>query len=1274
MQKIIGAVGFASAFFTLIACGDSNTTETVVEKGATDIVASVADLPKCTTQNEGEQIFVKENGLIRFCSDGKWYAVAGGENASCSTEALKDSSGIKIICNGDSVGVVLNGAKGDRGEQGIQGETGEKGEAGADGKDGSVAAGCTVETLADDSGLKVICGGDSVGVVLNGKDGEQGVQGEKGDQGEPGKDGVAGEGSASSCALVIKDCIVHVACDKDTVSLDIISKEDACNEIAILDSEQVAISLDSVKGASQKGPFLSGSKVLVKELLDGRTLSQTGNNFDGKILNDKGEFKITARMLVSQYVMLEATGYYRNEVTGENSNSPLTLFGITDVTTRNIVNINLLTHLEYERVIYLVTKEKMKVLEAKKQAQQEIFDILHINNSNFSNSEDLSIAGSSDEDGALLAFSILFQGDRSVSQLTELLTRVSTAMEKEGKWEDAVTKAQIADWAMAADTSDRLADIRGKVDAWKLGSMVPKFEPYIRNFWRVEHGLGLCGDSVKVGTVVKPSQGKTKAEVRFICAETDGDIRWRIATDIEKDTYEWAAGKDGEVKKGDVTDTHYLYNGVKKEWNKASMIETALLMGCVESRKGTFHKVNGEWFICENRSWESTKNIIVDTDGWIPGSDGDVKKGDNTDDYYVFDEIEGNWRTASDNEVNLNLKGCTTKRTGVMSLASSGDYYICQNVEQCEYNWNTGESVCTTHHWSLVENDVAYNTYGYVCDEEGKMVLGKVHTTSYFVCDAGEWRDASITEETLGIACTMSLQGRISSDDKLTCDNGSWRASVFLDFALDEKNWLNPNQEYGVLIDNRDGREYKTIDIGVHTWMAENLNYADSARSPYLRGQTRCNELDTKDCLKGGRLYSWTAAVNIDSKWQKTLTQKGTITSPHQGICPDGWFLPDTIDFRLLLNMVENDYNALEAVIPNYWPNATNSSGFSALPVHNLAYAYFWSSTEGNFWDNGTSAQNLALSADKEVFGIGGYNSCGKNSKNAIRCVKYNTECNLSNEGTVVPAGAALATCENGRWRQASVLEKDVYGIECNENLKRIKGSIYPENEYVCFNGKWHSSKEMVWTQDNKDDYLNPDIEYGVLLDSRDQQEYKTVTIGELTWMAQNLNYADSSSNANLKGNSWCVNDSPELCAMGGRLYSWTAVMNLPSSYKYTQAFEKIQKKHRGICPEGWHVPSVVEIDNLYNEVEHDASALQAKHVVNWKNASNSSGFSALPLGWRSGNISNDLGEMANMWAADEIDYSSYAFSKNIEITDHLSIGGAHDSKAHGMSLRCVKD
>ena len=519
------------------ACSDQRNSDSVVQINqlGIEVVTSIDDLLKCDSDHEGEQALIKGEVSVRVCVDGKWYATLGsGDNSelSCTTKKLKDKSGLKIICNGDSIGVVLNGSDGKDGSQGVQGK------AGANGKDG-----------------------------------------EKGDPGEAGAKGDDGTG----CTLDKVDSKIKITCGDQSTILEIGADGNLTDdEPVVLDSEKIAISLDEVSGVTQKGPFLSGSKVLVREMTDGRTLTQTGNSFNGKILNDKGEFKINARMLVSQYVMLEATGYYRNEVTGENSGSELTLFAITNVNDRNIVNVNLLTHLEYERVVYLVTQKKMKVAEAKKQAQKEVFALLDIDATGFSNSEDLNIAGSSDEDGALLAFSILFQGDRQVAALSELLSKISTDMKEDGTWDDSKTKHAAAEWAADADSSGRLEKIRMNVANWGLSNMVPNFEKHVRHFWTKEYGLGDCAadstDIVKAATA-----GKRKGtQTRYICR----DGRWVIANDFEKDTYGWKAGNDGEIKAGDVTAVKYVYdetgsyNG-SKGWRLASDLEK-LYGGCHE--------------------------------------------------------------------------------------------------------------------------------------------------------------------------------------------------------------------------------------------------------------------------------------------------------------------------------------------------------------------------------------------------------------------------------------------------------------------------------------------------------------------------------------------------------------------------------------------------------------------------------------------------------------------------------------------------------------------
>ena len=132
--------------------------------------------------------------------------------------------------------------------------------------------------------------------------------------------------------------------------------------IAVIDWE--------VAGVSQKGPFVTGSAVTVQEL-DGITLKQTGKSFKGTIKSDKGDFAIKDINLESQYAILEASGYYRDEISGKKSAAPVTLRALTDLKDRKHVNINLLTHLEYERVMYLVTEKKKSIAEAKEQAEKE---------------------------------------------------------------------------------------------------------------------------------------------------------------------------------------------------------------------------------------------------------------------------------------------------------------------------------------------------------------------------------------------------------------------------------------------------------------------------------------------------------------------------------------------------------------------------------------------------------------------------------------------------------------------------------------------------------------------------------------------------------------------------------------------------------------------------------------------------------------------------------------------------------------------------------------
>lgn len=294
------------------------------------------------------------------------------------------------------------------------------------------------------------------------------------------------------------------------------------------DAGIVAVTDWEVAGVSQKGPFVTGSAVTVQEL-DGITLKQTGKSFKGTIKSDKGDFAIKDINLESQYAILEASGYYRDEISGKKSAAPVTLRALTDLKDRKHVNINLLTHLEYERVMYLVTEKKKSIAEAKEQAEKEVLATFGIEG-DFAESEDLNIFETGDGNAALLAISVLLQSDVDVAGLTERMGEFSISLAEGGSWDDADAKTAIADWACDVDLKGSLSKVRKNVEDWKYADTVPAFEKYVSNFWWNNYGLGACNDKRENETKRNINKLSNLYNEYFVCEKG----RWIIPGDDAK--------------------------------------------------------------------------------------------------------------------------------------------------------------------------------------------------------------------------------------------------------------------------------------------------------------------------------------------------------------------------------------------------------------------------------------------------------------------------------------------------------------------------------------------------------------------------------------------------------------------------------------------------------------------------------------------------------------------------------------------------------------------
>ena len=209
-----------------------------------------------------------------------------------------------------------------------------------------------------------------------------------------------------------------------------------------------------------------------------------------------------------------------------------------------------------------------------------------------------------------------------------------------------------------------------------------------------------------------------------------------------------------------------------------------------------------------------------------------------------------------------------------------------------------------------------------------------------------------------------------------------------------------------------------------------------------------------------------------------------------------------------------------------------------------------------------------------------------------------------------------------------------------------------------------------------------------------DQNVYNTVKIGDQCWMKENLRttrYADNTPIAEGQSVSVSVpyrytpNVPSQFSQVCGLLYNWAAVMHSAG------ASEANPSGVQGICPNGWHVPSVAEWNQLSDYVAAhpvylcnnypDIFARSLAAGALWTYAgpctpsgsfsqNNLTGFSILPAGIFYANGYQDLGTTAMFWSTND-NPSGSAFASYMYNNSHL-FPTMDQNKANGFSVRCV--
>lgn len=195
-----------------------------------------------------------------------------------------------------------------------------------------------------------------------------------------------------------------------------------------------------ILGHIEKGPFVQGSEVTLTDL--NKDLSQSGKSYTTNTTSDLGGFDFGQTLdLSSGLVELKTSGYFYNECTGSLSNSQITLKAIANKDGAANLNVNLLTHLEYARVKYLVKSGK-SFKQAKEQAESEILKSFAITDK-IASPEKVSLTDCDKNANILLAISSIMLYDKSEAEFSEFIAKFSNDIEKDGTIDNSQLKETI---------------------------------------------------------------------------------------------------------------------------------------------------------------------------------------------------------------------------------------------------------------------------------------------------------------------------------------------------------------------------------------------------------------------------------------------------------------------------------------------------------------------------------------------------------------------------------------------------------------------------------------------------------------------------------------------------------------------------------------------------------------------------------------------------------------------------------------------------------------
>jgi uncharacterized protein (TIGR02145 family) len=568
--------------------------------------------------------------------------------------------------------------------------------------------------------------------------------------------------------------------------------------------------------------------------------------------------------------------------------------------------------------------------------------------------------------------------------------------------------------------------------------------------------------------------------------------------------------------------------------------------------------------------------------------------------------------------------------------------------------------------------------------------------------DTEKWnRKINVETQNLGDVLAKGNDGRVQQIRNLArpVHLQDVATKAYVDEISARLSMLNSTLYGAGPVTDADGNVYNTAKYGDYVWMTENLRTGqlnDGTAIPLIMQQNSWIELTTPG-------YCWyhNDKVAYGSPYGALYNAFAVNTGK---LCPIGWHVPGNAEWSTLAYLLGGRDVAggkMKEAGKQHWiePNtgADNSSGFSGMPggdryysfghsseegFANAGYQGCWWSASGNFFSHHVyRLLNNQIYLDEwnfeEKAGVSVRCKMDDNLSMAViptvttaivTDILQNTAVtggSVSNDGgsTVVAKGVCWSTGPNPGTGNYSTLDGFAPGDFNSLVTGLIPNTTYYVRAYATNGVGTGYGKVLTFT-------TLEDHSFGSVTDV-EGNEYKTVVIGTQIWMAENLKttrFNDNQSMPQISGSSgssgycWYHDEEAKYKDPYGAMYTWYAV----STGK--------------ICPSGWKVPDLADWDTLRSYLGNNATAgakLREAGTAHWPealDATNETGFTALPGGSYANGIFSGLGEVGYWWTADEFSGNDLMAWQEYMYPINTALSSGFTDKSHAYSVRCLKE